>query len=101
MTEKNTKSSSEWSISKFYSDAWKLTLTHKKLWILGFAVAIYASGGMSQSNNFHNSQTSSSSSSTSKTHTQRIGKSLTVPLSTPEKTPQNDKIFNDVIQSTG
>lgn len=32
----------EWSISSFYQRAWQLAKTHKKLWILGLAVAMYS-----------------------------------------------------------
>lgn len=116
MTEKKLTAAllakSGWSISKFYSDAWKLTMTHKKLWILGFAVAIFASGGMSRSSNFHNSQTSSSSSSTSTTQTQQIVKPVGSPLPQAPGKPvavfkmtelgvaaPPDKVFNDVVHS--
>ncbi len=42
----------DWSISTFYSKAWALTKENKKLWILGLAVTIFASGGSSNNFNF-------------------------------------------------
>lgn len=47
---------SNWSITNFYKQAWKITKENKKLWILGFAVALFASGGSNfNSSNFRES----------------------------------------------
>jgi len=52
MPKKPQKNLSDWSISTFYSKAWALTKEHKKLWILGLAVTVFASGGSSNNFNF-------------------------------------------------
>ncbi|HEX7017583.1 MAG TPA: hypothetical protein VF209_01600 [Patescibacteria group bacterium] len=39
------KKNSHWSISDFYNQSWDLTWQNKKLWILGLAVSLFASGG--------------------------------------------------------
>lgn len=52
MPKKPQKNLSDWSISTFYSKAWALTKEHKRLWILGLAVTVFASGGSSNNFNF-------------------------------------------------
>ncbi len=81
----------EWSISQFYKRAWKLTWQHKKLWILGFAVAIYASGGNSFQGNFRLPSSSGSSEKTAVTSPTKTsvlppsGKTATSPTALPDK----------------
>ncbi len=46
-----------WSISQLYRQSWEITTKHKKLWILGLAVAIFAGGGGgNSSSNFNSDQ---------------------------------------------
>jgi len=41
----------DWQFSRVISDGWKLTLSHKKLWLLGVALAVFASGSSCNSRN--------------------------------------------------
>jgi len=45
-----TNKKTEWSILDFYSRAWEVTKKHKKLWIVGFALTIFAAGGSGNPN---------------------------------------------------
>lgn len=85
-TNNTSDSKNEWSIWSFYRKAWKITWKHKKLWVLGFAVAIYASGGSYRSNSFPKNNSQKSTTPTSVSRTQTTPKITTAPAPSPTST---------------
>jgi hypothetical protein len=46
---------SQWSIGAFYKKAWHVVTTYKQLWLLGFAVMVFASSSVNMNSSFDGS----------------------------------------------